>query len=82
MNWNDPAERAALIERVGGQEYNRLFQEHVEQSTVAFVNGYRIRPVGSRFGLIFMVEGSSGFRTQAEAEAHAATLPSKKPEGH
>ena len=49
--------------------------EHVERR-VATVNGYGIRPVGSRFGRLFIVEGTKhAFRSQAEAEAFAKTQP-------
>jgi hypothetical protein len=81
MNWDDPTDRAALIERVGPDEYNRLIEEHHESSTVARINGYRIRPVGSRFGTVFVIDGAGfGFATQAKAEAHARTLPERRPQ--
>lgn len=72
MNWDNPEDRAALIERVGVEEYNRLHAEHRKASVVATVNGHDIRPVGSRFGRLFMV-GDTGraFSTQPEAEAFA-----------
>jgi hypothetical protein len=47
MNWDDPAERLALIERVGADEYNRLFKEHRRSSVVATVNGYGISLEGT-----------------------------------
>jgi hypothetical protein len=65
MNWDDPAARARLIERVGIDEYNRLIEEHMEKSIVARVDGYSIRPiVSARFGRIFMIDGANiGFAT-------------------
>lgn len=39
MDWDNPAQRAALIERVGIEEYNRQFEQHIKDSTVAVVNG-------------------------------------------
>jgi hypothetical protein len=79
MNWDDPVARYNLIERVGIAEYNRLIQQHFVDSTVSTVNGYPIRPVGSRFGTIYMIDGANtGFRTQAESEAYAATLPPRE----
>lgn len=71
-NWDDPADRARLIERVGIAEYNRLHAEHVRRSAVACVTGYRIRPVASRFGRLFMVDGTgTAFASQQEAEDFA-----------
>lgn len=80
MNWDDPAARFHLADRVGPDEYNRLFQQHLNDSTVAVVNGYGIRPVvSSRFGRIYMIDGANvGFRTLDESKAHAATLSPKE----
>jgi hypothetical protein len=79
MDWDDPGARLNLIEAVGPDEYNRRIRQHHADSTVATVNGYRIRPVGSRFGRLFMVEGPGrAYRTQEEAEAYAASLPDKE----
>lgn len=76
MNWDDPAARAHLIERVGADEYNRLFAEHRRASVVATVNGHAIRPIGSRFGRLYQVgDTGSAFTTQAAAEKHAEGLP-------
>lgn len=58
MDWNDPAARGRLIERVGIDEYNRLQQEEFERQTVETVNGHAIRIVGSRFGRVYMVDGT------------------------
>jgi Fe-S cluster assembly scaffold protein SufB len=76
MNWDDPAARAHLIDRVGPQEYNRQLEAHLAASVVSTVNGHKIRPVGSRFGRLFMV-GKTGnaFHTLAEAETFAAKEP-------
>lgn len=75
MDWNDPEARLALIEAVGAEEYNRRFEQHKEESTVAVVNGYRIRPVSSRFGTLFLVDGTrSAYSTQRAAEAAARAL--------
>jgi len=57
INWDDPAQRANLIEAVGPDEYNRQQAEHFRQSTIETVNGRGIRVVGSRFGRIYMVDG-------------------------
>jgi hypothetical protein len=74
-NWDDPASRLALIEAVGADEYNRLHAEHMRRQTVAIVNGHGIRTIASRFGRLFMVEGTDrAFSTQAEAETFARSL--------
>jgi hypothetical protein len=41
INWHDPAERLALIERVGIAEYTRQHAEHMakSESVVETVNG-------------------------------------------
>jgi hypothetical protein len=81
-NWDDPESRLALIEQVGAAEYNRRHAEHVKASTVSTVNGHAIRPVGSRFGTIFMVGGTgTGYQTQEQAEAHARSLAPAGGEG-
>lgn len=75
MNWNDPIERARLIERVGPDEYNRQHKAHLAASVVSTVNGYGIRPVSSAFGRLFAVDYTKmAFTTLAQAEAHAAGL--------
>ena len=76
MNWYDPAERAALIERVGIDEYNRLHAEHMRDSIVAVVNGHCIRMVGARFGRLFAVgKTDQAFRTLDEAIQSANASP-------
>lgn len=80
IDWDDPAARFGLIERVGVAEYNRLHEEHRRQTVIATVNGWDIRTVGSRFGRIFTVDGTGkGFSTQDEAEAYARTLAAAAP---
>lgn len=76
MNWDDPAQRYALIDRVGPAEYNRLMQQHLEDSVLETVAGHAIRPVGSRFGRLFMVGGTgTAFRTLDEARKFATDNP-------
>jgi len=76
MDWDNPEDRARLVERVGPIEYERLHMAHVKASTLETVNGYGIRPVRSpRFGLIYMVDGAgAGFSTIEKARKHAASL--------
>jgi hypothetical protein len=78
MNWDDPAARLALIERVGHAEYNRQIKAHQDASVVATVNGYPIRPVGSQFGRLFAVGGTDmAFSTLPQAEAYAKAQPTR-----
>lgn len=81
MNWDDPAARLALVERVGHDEYNRLIAEHHEASVVSTINGHAIRPVNSgRFGRLYMI-GSTGiaYPTMPEAVAYAESMEEAKP---
>jgi hypothetical protein len=82
MDWDDPAERFRLADRVGPDEYNRLFAEHMRASVVATVNGYDIRPVMSqRFGRIFMVDGTdTGYPGLEQAKDFASRQPPKQAE--
>ena len=76
MDWNDPAARAALIESVGIEEYNRQLRDHMDESTVATVNGRAIRPVNTRFGLLYAVQGTNfAFDTPEAAENFAKSQP-------
>ena len=76
MNWDDPAARAALIESVGAEEYNRRLKAHLDESTVATVNGRAIRPVNTQFGLLYAVQGTKfAFSTREAAENFAKTQP-------
>jgi len=84
MNWDDPAERLALIQRVGVAEYQRLLNEHGDEhrmrTTVAAINGRSIWPVECKYGRVFAVQGSNvAFATVDGAIAHARTLPEAKP---
>lgn len=75
MNWDDPAARAALIESVGADEYNRQFQNHQKESTIVNINGHPIRPIGTRFGRLFQVGGTNkAFQTLEQAVAYASTV--------
>ena len=74
-NWDDPSSRAAFIERVGSAAYNKALEQHQAASVIETVNGHAIRPVGSRFGRLFMVGGTgSAFLTLEAARKHALTI--------
>jgi hypothetical protein len=78
MNWNDPKARAALLEQVGPAEYNRLIAGHRQLTVISRVNGYDIRPVPSRFGRLFAIDGTDrAYSTLVQAEASAAKLERK-----
>ena len=71
-NFDDPASRAAFIERVGPDAYNRAMAAHQAASVIETVNGHPIRPVASRFGRLFMVGGTgSAFATLKQARNFA-----------
>jgi len=53
MDWDDPAARARLISEVGPERYETLRRENFRATIVETVNGFDIRPVGSRFGRLF-----------------------------
>jgi hypothetical protein len=75
-NWDDPAERGRLAERVGTAEYNRLAGVHFKATTVAVVNGYSIRPVQTRFGRLFSIGGAGkAYSSLSQATAEAWKLP-------
>jgi hypothetical protein len=72
MDWNDPAARFRLAERVGTDEYNRQFAAHHAARVIETVNGHPIRPVQTRFGRLFAVGGTTmAFATIEQARAHA-----------
>jgi hypothetical protein len=76
MNWDDPAERAALIERIGVDAYNRQHAEHMKSQVRETVNGYDIAAVNTRFGRLFAVRGTdAAFSTLTDAQNHARKLP-------
>jgi hypothetical protein len=83
MDWDDPAARAALIDRVGPDEYHRQQREWWDRSTVETVNGYPIRTVGSRFGRLFAIVengvAATAYQTLEGAREHANGLPPAKP---
>lgn len=73
-DFDTPEGRAALIERVGPEEYNRLHAQHRARSTLDTVNGHAIRRVGSQFGPLYAVGGTGhAFRTMDEARDFART---------
>ena len=75
IDWNDPAARNRLFERVGPEEYNRLHAEQMARSPVATVNGHAIHKVQSRFGKLYQV-GRTG--TAFSAFEAAKNFASKK----
>lgn len=76
IDWNDPAERADLIEEVGPAEYERLQALYFSESVLTNANGYAIVPVPSRFGTLYSVFGTDvAFSTLTRAVAHANSLP-------
>lgn len=76
MNWDDPADRYELANRVSATEYDRLFQEHLAFTTLETINGHGIRPVHTRFGRLYQVLGTDkAFLTIEEARSYAQETP-------
>jgi hypothetical protein len=76
MDWDNPAERLALIERIGTQAYNDALAEHVRRTTISTVGGHGIRAMRTSFGKLYQVMGTDkAFRTLEKAEAYAAANP-------
>lgn len=76
MDWDDPADRCRLALRVGPEEYNRLHKAHMDATVVDTVNGHRIRPVSSRFGRIYIIDGAGvGYPDLERARDEARLLP-------
>ena len=76
INWDDPEERARLIERIGVKAYNEALTKHIEQSTASVVAGHSIRSVRTHFGKVWLVGNTGhGFSTREKAEFYAQTNP-------
>lgn len=66
MNWDDPAERLALVERVGVEAYNKAMRERIAARPPIYT-------VCTQFGVLFAVKGTKmAFSTRAQAEAFLA----------
>lgn len=78
-DFTDPEARAALLERVGADEYNRQMKEWQDSQVVATINGHRIRKITpGGWGTLFLVEDMGmAFTTQPIAEYEAGRLEPK-----
>ncbi len=66
VNWNDPAARLSLVERIGIPAYNAALDAHHKALP-------DIYPVQSRFGTLYAVKGTTmAFTSRALAEKHLA----------
>jgi hypothetical protein len=75
-----PAGRYHAVEALGPEAYNAAVRAHMDANTVATVNGYAIRRVSSRWGNIYMVDGTGkGWASAARAKSEAAALPTRCP---
>jgi hypothetical protein len=78
MKWNDPEDRARLLEAVGVEEYNRQAEKERVRTIAAWANGYPIRAVSTPFGRLFAVEGTPvAFGRLDQAVRHCEGLPAK-----
>jgi hypothetical protein len=76
MDWDNPAERLALIERIGVEAYNEALAEHLKKTTISAVGGHGIRAIRTKFGKLYQVMGTDkAFKTLEKAEAYAAAHP-------
>jgi cytochrome c-type biogenesis protein CcmH/NrfF len=41
IDWDDPTERSALVERIGVDAYNAALTAHLDRSAIATVSGHR-----------------------------------------
>ena len=73
MDWDDPADRAALIKRVGVKKFSKMYNEYYRKNVAATVNGYNIRPAVSGFAVCRKM-----FKTLEEAKSYAGTLVKRK----
>jgi len=74
MDWDDPAERAALIKRVGVKKFGRMYNEYYRENIAASVNGYNIRPIADSGFTVCKKK----FKTLEEAKSYAGTLVKRK----
>lgn len=80
IDWNDPAARAHLIQKIGPTKYNEALAAHQAASSIETVNGYSIRPVHSLFGALLSVAGTSNaYKYIEDARRYANSLPAAPP---
>ena len=76
IDWDDPQARAALIERVGPAEFNRLSAAARKASVIMSVRGRDIIPQRTRFGTVFAIDGEGvAFSSLVDSVSHVLTLP-------
>lgn len=73
MDWDNAADRARLAIRLGPKGYRKAFEEHVKNSTVAIVNGHRLRPVQTRFGRLFQIGSTDNAHPDLEQAKRIAS---------
>lgn len=76
MDWDSPADRLALIEAVGIEEYNRRLRQWLDDSTLEVVAGRSIRPARTGWGTLYVVAGTgSAFLDIEDARRYARAHP-------
>jgi hypothetical protein len=79
MDWDDPAARAELAERVGIDRYNELVAQFQRDSVLVTIHGHEIRARRSaRFGTIYTVDHDIGFASLETAKAWCRANPKGK----
>lgn len=74
-DFDTPEGRLAAITELGIDGYNAAMAAHIADTCIETVNGYGIRPVSTRFGRLFAVDGTTyASSTLDGARRHAESL--------
>lgn len=75
-DFETPEGRLAALTALGPKDYAKALFAHEAATVVAVANGYRIREIGSMFGRLFAILGTTkAYSTLDQAKAFARTLP-------
>lgn len=79
-NWDftSPEGRLAALTALGSDEYNRQLRQHHHEQVTETVNGYDIRKIPTKFGILFQIgTTSSAFSDLEDAKTYAKQLPAR-----
>ena len=78
LDSDDPEAKLRFIKQYGPEAYETALRDWQQRNTMTTVNGYPIRRVNTRFGGMFVVNGTKhAFAGLPEAEAFARNLPTR-----
>jgi hypothetical protein len=78
LDGDDPEAKLRFIKQYGPEAYETALRDWQQRNTMTTVNGYPIRRVNTRFGGMFVVNGTKhAFAGLPEAEAFARNLPTR-----